>query len=74
MLFARTEGFVVAPESAHAIRAVIDFARICKQKNERKIIVFANSGHGHFDLGAYDAYQHNNIPNGEYAQGKKVAV
>jgi tryptophan synthase beta chain len=74
MLFARTEGFVVAPESAHAIRAAIDFAKICKQKHEHKIIVFANSGHGHFDLGAYDAYRHNIIPNGEYGTVKKAAV
>jgi tryptophan synthase beta chain len=66
MLFARTEGFISAPESAHAIRAAIDFAQICKKKNEKKIIVFANSGHGHFDLGAYDDYHNNKIPNGEY--------
>jgi tryptophan synthase beta chain len=74
MLFARTEGFIVAPESAHAIRATIDFARMCKQKHERKIIVFTNSGHGHFDLGAYDAYHHNIIPNGEYIKVRKTAV
>lgn len=66
MLFARTEGLIPAPESAHAIRAAIDFARIAKKKNEKKIIVFSNSGHGHFDLGAYDDYNHNKIPNGEY--------
>jgi tryptophan synthase beta chain len=66
MLFAQTEGFVVAPESAHAIRAAIDFAKICKKKNEKKIIVFTNSGHGHFDLAAYDAYLNHKIMNGEY--------
>jgi len=66
MLFARTEGFIVAPESAHAIRAAIDFALISKKKNEKKIIVFTNSGHGHFDLSAYDDYHHNKVPNGEY--------
>jgi tryptophan synthase beta chain len=66
MLFARTEGFIVAPESAHAVRAAIDFAKICKQKKEKKIIVFANSGHGHFDLSAYDAYHHNEIQNCDY--------
>jgi len=60
-LFARTEGFVVAPESAHAVKATIDFAKMCKRKNEKKIIVFANSGHGHFDLSAYDAYHNNKI-------------
>jgi len=56
MLFAQTEGFIVAPESAHAVRAAIDFAEMCKKKNEKKIIVFTNSGHGHFDLAAYDAF------------------
>ncbi len=66
MLFTRTEGLLPAPESAHAIRAAIDFAKICKRKNQKKIIVFANSGHGHFDLAAYDDYNHNKIPNGEY--------
>jgi tryptophan synthase beta chain len=66
MLFTRTEGLIPAPESAHAIRAAIDFARISKKKNEKKIIVFTNSGHGHFDLAAYDDYHNNKIPNGEY--------
>jgi len=61
MLFARTEGFIVAPEAAHAVKATIDFAKMCKHKNEKKIIVFANSGHGHFDLSAYDAYHNKTI-------------
>jgi tryptophan synthase beta chain len=60
-LFAKTEGFVVAPESAHAVKAAIDFARICKNKNQKKIIVFGNSGHGYFDLSAYDAYNNNQM-------------
>jgi tryptophan synthase beta chain len=66
MLFAKTEGFIVAPESAHAVRAAIDFAQMCKKKNEKKIIVFSNSGHGYFDLAAYDAFLHHKIVNGEY--------
>jgi len=66
MLFAQTEGFIVAPESAHAVRAAIDFAKMYKKKNEKKIIVFTNSGHGHFDLAAYDAYLNHKIVNGEY--------
>jgi tryptophan synthase beta chain len=65
-LFARTEGFVIAPEAAHAIKAVIDFAKICKRKNEKKIILFANSGHGHFDLSAYDAYNNKKIKDYEH--------
>ena len=60
-LFARTEGFVVAPESAHAVKAAIDYAKICKHTGEKKIIVFANSGHGYFDLSAYDAYHNKKL-------------
>ena len=69
-LFAKTEGFVVAPEAAHAVKAAIDFARMCKTKNEKKIILFANSGHGHFDLSAYDAY--NNMKMNDYTHPKEV--
>jgi tryptophan synthase beta chain len=59
-IFSQTEGFVVAPEAAHAVKAAIDFALMCKKDNQNKTIVFSNSGHGHFDLSAYDAY-HNKI-------------
>ena len=72
-LFARTEGIVVAPESAHAVKAAIDFARMCKAKKEKKIIVFANSGHGHFDLTAYDAYNRGILKDFEYPK-KQVEI
>jgi tryptophan synthase beta chain len=62
-LFTQLEGFLPAPEAAHAIRAAIDFARLCKSRKEKKIIVFSNSGHGHFDLAAYEAYNNNIIQN-----------
>ena len=54
--FARAEGIVPAPESAHAIRAAIDEALDAKQKGEVRVILFNLSGHGHFDLAAYEAY------------------
>ncbi len=54
--FARSEGIVPAPESAHAIRAAVDEATAAKQAGERRVILFNLSGHGHFDMGAYDAY------------------
>ncbi len=54
--FARTEGILPAPEPSHAIRAVIDEALACKQSGEGKTILFNLSGHGYFDLSAYDAY------------------
>lgn len=56
MTFARTEGILPAPESAHAIRGAIDEALDAKEKGEERVILFNLSGHGHFDLGAYEAY------------------
>jgi tryptophan synthase beta chain len=54
--FARSEGITPAPETAHAIRAVIDEAIKAKAEGVAQNIVFNFSGHGHFDLAAYDAY------------------
>jgi tryptophan synthase beta chain len=54
--FARCEGIIPAPESAHAIRAAIDEAMLARDAGERRVILFNLSGHGHFDMGAYDAY------------------
>ena len=56
MLFARTECIVPAPESSHAIRVAIDEALKCKESGEKRTILFNLSGHGHFDMTAYDAY------------------
>ncbi|MFW9910616.1 MAG: TrpB-like pyridoxal phosphate-dependent enzyme [Candidatus Thorarchaeota archaeon] len=55
VLFARSEGIIPAPESAHAIKAAIDIALEAKKKNESKSLVFNLSGHGHFDMTAYQA-------------------
>jgi len=60
--FARAEGIVVAPETAHAVKAVYDEAMACKESGESKVILFNNSGHGHFDLAAYDAYFQEDLP------------
>jgi tryptophan synthase beta chain len=54
--FAKAEGIVPAPESAHAVRVAIDEALAAKDAGEEKVIVFNLSGHGHFDMSAYDAY------------------
>lgn len=54
--FARTEGIIPAPETAHAIKAVIDEALRCKDTGQECTIVFNFSGHGHFDMSAYDQY------------------
>jgi tryptophan synthase beta chain len=55
-LFAKLTGFVPAPETAHAIRAVIDVARECRQQKRKATIVFCYSGHGLLDLGAYGKF------------------
>jgi tryptophan synthase beta chain len=54
--WARTQGTVPAPETGHAIRAVIDEALAAKEEGAEKVILFNYSGHGLLDLSAYDAY------------------
>jgi tryptophan synthase beta chain len=54
--FARTEGILPAPESSHAIRAAIDEALVCKVEGTSKAILFNLSGHGHFDMTAYNDF------------------
>ncbi|WP_309111509.1 TrpB-like pyridoxal phosphate-dependent enzyme [Saccharothrix sp.] len=54
--FARAEGFVMAPESSHALRGAVAEALAAKETGEARTILFGFSGHGHFDMGAYDAF------------------
>ncbi len=61
VLFARSEGLLPAPESAHAIRQAIDEALEAKRTGEKKVILFNLSGHGNFDLTAYDAYNNGRL-------------
>ncbi len=68
--FARTEGIIPAPETAHAIRAAMDEAIKCKETGEEKVIAFNFSGHGHFDLSAYDAYLGGKLEDYEYPDEK----
>ena len=56
VMFAQAEGIIPAPESAHAIHAVVEEALKCKAAGQAKTILFNLSGHGHFDMSAYDAY------------------
>lgn len=63
--FARAEGIVPAPESAHAIRSAIDEALDAREKGEKRVILFNLSGHGMLDLSAYDNYLHNGMTNGQ---------
>ncbi|KAF5086043.1 Tryptophan synthase beta chain [anaerobic digester metagenome] len=66
VMFARAEGIIPAPESAHAIRVAIDKAIECKKTGEAKTILFNNSGHGHFDLSSYEAYFAGSLTDYEY--------
>jgi tryptophan synthase beta chain len=54
--FTKAEGIIPAPESAHAVRAAIDEALDAKAKGEKRVILFNLSGHGHFDMMAYQKY------------------
>lgn len=68
--FARAEGIIPAPESAHAIRVAIDEALNCKLTGKKKVIAFNLSGHGHFDMMAYEAYNHGKLQDYEYPAEK----
>jgi tryptophan synthase beta chain len=68
--FARTEGIISAPETNHAIRVTIDEALKCKESGEAKTILLAHSGHGHFDLAAYEQYLTNKLVDYAYPEEK----
>jgi tryptophan synthase beta chain len=61
--FARNEAIIPAPESAHAIRAAVDEALAAREEGRPKTILFCLSGHGHFDLAAYEAYLGGQLTN-----------
>lgn len=65
--FAKAEGIVPAPESAHAIRTAIDEALDAKVKGEKRVILFNLSGHGNFDLSAYEKYLRGELEDYEYS-------
>jgi tryptophan synthase beta chain len=71
-LFAETEGIVPAPETAHAVKAAVDEARVCKETGQAKCIVFNFSGHGHFDLAAYDAFLEGKLQDVETDPGEMI--
>jgi tryptophan synthase beta chain len=61
MQFASAEGKLPAPETGHAIRAVVDEALAAKESGEERVILFNYSGHGLLDLSAYDDYLHDRL-------------
>jgi tryptophan synthase beta chain len=59
--WARTEGVIPAPETAHALRAVVDEALAAKEEGTERVILVGYSGHGLLDLAAYDDYLHDRL-------------
>jgi tryptophan synthase beta chain len=66
--FARSEGIIPGPEPAHAIKAVFDEAEAAKQAGEPRVVLFGLSGHGHFDLSAYDAFLAGRLEDPEFSE------
>ena len=64
--FARAEGIIPAPESSHAVRAAINEALEAREAGQERVIVFNLSGHGHFDMGAYDSFFAGKLQDYEY--------
>jgi tryptophan synthase beta chain len=64
--FARAEGILPAPEPTHAIKVAIDEAIAAREAGEEKVILFNLSGHGHFDLSAYERYLQGTLEDYEY--------
>ena len=67
LLFTRVEGILPAPESAHAIEGAIMEALACRERGEEKVILFCLSGHGFFDLTAYDQYLSGQLEDIDYS-------
>lgn len=74
VMFSRAEGIIPAPESNHAIRACIDEALACKKSGEPKTLFFNLSGHGHFDMSAYDRYFKGGLEDYEYPDSEIQAA
>lgn len=70
--FARTEGIVPAPESTHALAAVIDEAIAAREADQERVIVTLLSGHGFFDLAAYDRYLAGDVVDYELPEQRLV--
>ena len=72
--FAQSEGIIPAPEAAHAVKAAIDSALQAKEEGRSWVILFGLSGHGHFDMGAFDAYLAGDLEDYEYPAEKVQAA
>ncbi len=72
--FARTEGILPAPEASHAIRVAIDEALVAREEGVPRVILFNLSGHGHYDLSAYERYLAGALEDYEYPADRVAAA
>jgi tryptophan synthase beta chain len=72
--FARAEGIIPGPEPAHAIRAAFDEAEAAKRAGEERVILIGLSGHGHFDMSAYDAFHAGELTDLEFSEADMDAA
>lgn len=72
--FARTEGIIPGPEPAHAIRAAVEEALAAREAGEPRVILLGLSGHGHFDLAAYDAFLAGRLEDPEFSAEEMEAA
>jgi tryptophan synthase beta chain len=72
--FARTEAILPGPEPAHAIRAVLDEAEAAKEAGEERVILLGLSGHGHFDMSAYQSYLAGELEDLEFSEADMEAA
>ena len=74
LLFAKTQGIIPGPEPAHAIKGAIEEAVAARESGEEKVILFNLSGHGHFDMQAYDDYLNGRLPEVEFDPAEEEAA
>jgi tryptophan synthase beta chain len=72
--FARAEGIIPGPEPAHALRAAFDEAEAAKESGEERVILIGLSGHGHFDMSAYEAYLSGELEDLEFSEADMAAA
>jgi tryptophan synthase beta chain len=73
-LFASTQGILPAPEPSHAIKGAIDEAIAAREAGEERVILFNLCGHGHFDMQAYDDFNHGRLPDFEFDPAEEEAA
>ena len=74
VLFAKAQGIIPAPESAHAIRGAVNEALAAREAGQERVILIGLSGHGHFDMQAYDDYLNARLPQVEFDPAEEEAA